>query len=86
MTVRKTTTTGALINGATVSASHGVATGCTSVETLTTSTTTSSGQLRLALPYGTWTISATSGGKTGTATVTLDPVSTGVPALTVVVP
>jgi prepilin-type N-terminal cleavage/methylation domain-containing protein len=84
--VRKTTTTGSLINGATVSASHGVATGCTSGETLTTSSTTTSGQLLLALPYGIWTISATSGGKTGTASITLDPVTTTVPTLTVVVP
>jgi type II secretory pathway pseudopilin PulG len=84
--VRKTTTTGALINGATVSASHGVATGCTSGETLTTSSTTTSGQLRMALPYGTWTISATSGGTTRTASITLDPVTAAVPTLTVVIP
>jgi prepilin-type N-terminal cleavage/methylation domain-containing protein len=81
---------GTLMSGATVVATHAAGTGCTSGETLTSATTTnSSGALRLALPYGTWTIRATvtSGGttRTGTAPVTLDPVSTAVPALNVVV-
>jgi type II secretory pathway pseudopilin PulG len=86
VTVRRTSVTGTLQSGATVSASHAAGTGCTAGETLTTTTTTNaSGQLRLALPYGTWTIRAVSGSRTGTATVTLDPVSTTIPALTVVV-
>jgi prepilin-type N-terminal cleavage/methylation domain-containing protein len=86
VTVRRTSVTGTLQSGATVSAIHAAGTGCTAGETLTTTTTTNaSGQLRLALPYGTWTIRAVSGSRTGTATVTLDPVSTTVPALTVVV-
>ena len=86
MTVRRTSVTGTLQSGATVSATHAAGTGCTAGETLTTTATTdASGQLRLALPYGTWTIRAVSGSRTGTATVTLDPVSTTVPALTVVV-
>jgi prepilin-type N-terminal cleavage/methylation domain-containing protein len=79
-------TTGTAVSNATVSAVHAPATGCTAGETLTTTTrTNSSGQLRLALPYGTWTIRAVSGLRTGTATVVLDPVSTTVPTLTVVV-
>jgi hypothetical protein len=86
VTVRRTSVTGTLQSGATVSAIHAAGTGCTAGETLTTTTTTnSSGQLRLALPYGTWTIRAVQSGRTGTATVTLDPVSTTVPALTVVI-
>ena len=86
VTVRRTSVTGTLQSGATVSAIHAAGTGCTAGETLTTTTTTNSGgQLRLALPYGTWTIRAVSGSRSGTATVTLDPVSTAVPALTVVV-
>jgi hypothetical protein len=87
VTVRRTSATGTLVSGATVSAVHAAGTGCTAGETLTTTTTTNaSGQLRLALPYGTWTIRAVSGTRNGTATVALDPVSTAVPALTVVIP
>jgi type II secretory pathway pseudopilin PulG len=87
VTVRRTSVTGTVVGGATVSAVHAAGTGCTAGETLTTTTTTTtSGQLRLALPYGTWTIRAVSGTQSGTATVTLDPVTTTVPALTVVVP
>jgi hypothetical protein len=79
-------TSGNAVSNATVSAVHAPGTGCTSGETLTTTTrTNSSGQLRLALPYGTWTIRAVSSTRTGTATVVLDPVSTTVPTLTVVV-
>jgi len=77
------------VSGATISAIHAAGTGCTAGETLTTTTTTnSSGQLRLALPYGAWTIRATitSPTRTGTGTITLDPVTTTVPALTVVIP
>ena len=62
VTVRRTSATGTLVSGATVSAIHAAGTGCTAGETLTTTTTTNaSGQLRLALPYGTWTIRAVSG-------------------------
>jgi hypothetical protein len=87
VTVRRTSATGTLLSGATVSAIHAAGTGCTAGETLTTTTTTNTaGQLRLALPYGAWTIRAVSGTRSGTATVTLDPVSSAVPALTVVVP
>ncbi len=86
MTVRRTSVTGTVVSGATISAVHAAGTGCTAGETLTTTTTTNtSGQLRLALPYGAWTIRAVSGSRTGTATVTLDPVTTAVPALTVVI-
>jgi hypothetical protein len=78
---------GTLQSGATVSAIHAAGTGCTAGETLTTTTTTNaSGQLRLAVPYGAWTIRAVSGTRTGTATITLDPVTTTVSSLTVVVP
>ena len=86
MTVRRTSVTGTVVSGATVSAIHAAGTGCTAGETLTTTTTTdASGRLRLALPYGTWSIRAVSGSRNGTASVTLDPVATTVPALTVVV-
>lgn len=89
VTVRRTSVTGTVVSGATISAIHAAGTGCTAGETLTTTTTTnSSGQLRLALPYGSWTIRATITGptRTGSSVVTLDPVSTTVPALTVVIP
>jgi hypothetical protein len=89
VTVRRTSTTGTLVSGATISAIHAAGTGCTAGETLTTTTTTdTNGKIRLALPYGAWTIRAaiTSPVRNGTATVTLDPVTTAVPALTVVVP
>jgi prepilin-type N-terminal cleavage/methylation domain-containing protein len=79
---------GTLMPGAVVVATHAAGTGCTAGETLSTTTTTNaSGQLRLALPYGTWTIRATTSGptRTGTATVALDPVSATVPTLNVVV-
>jgi type II secretory pathway pseudopilin PulG len=89
--VRWNTTSGPVIPNATISASHGAVTGCPAGATLTTTTrTNASGQLRLALPYGSWTIRATATawpitGRTGTATVTLDPVTGAVPTVTVVV-
>ena len=89
VTVRRTSATGTLVSGATISAIHAAGTGCTAGETLTTTTTTNaSGQLRLALPYGAWSIRATitSPTRTGTSVITLDPVTTTVPALTVVIP
>jgi Tfp pilus assembly protein PilV len=91
VTVRFTTLVGLPVPNATITATHAAGTGCTSGSSLTTTTRTdTSGRLRLALPYGTWTIRATGTalpytGRTGTATVTLDPVSSTVPALTVVV-
>jgi type II secretory pathway pseudopilin PulG len=90
VTVRYNTATGAVVPNATITATHAVGTGCTGGNTLTTTTRTdTNGKLRLALPYGNWTISATGTaapyvGKTGTATVALDPVSSAIPALTVV--
>jgi type II secretory pathway pseudopilin PulG len=78
---------GVAVSGASIQASHAAGTGCTAGETLTTTTTTdSAGKLRLALPYGTWTIKATSGSRTATGSVTLDPVSSTVPTLNVVLP
>jgi hypothetical protein len=78
---------GVAVSGAAIQAIHAAGTGCTSGETLTTTTTTdSAGKLRLALPYGTWTIRATSGTRTATGSVTLDPVSSAVPTLNVVLP
>jgi type II secretory pathway pseudopilin PulG len=91
VTVRFTTLLGLPVPNATITATHAAGTGCTSGNTLTTTTRTdTNGKLRLALPYGTWTIRATGTalpytGRTGTATVTLDPVSSTVPTLTVVV-
>jgi len=90
--VRWTTALGLPVANAAITASHAAGTGCTAGETLTTtSRTNASGQLRLALPYGRWTIQATGTGpvwpfpvRTASATITLDPVSTAVPTLTVV--
>jgi prepilin-type N-terminal cleavage/methylation domain-containing protein len=92
--VRWSTLLGLPVPGASITASHAAGTGCTAGETLTTTTrTNASGQLRLALPYGTWTIQATGTTpppltplrtRTASATITLDPVSTAVPTLTVV--
>jgi hypothetical protein len=85
--VRSLTMLGAPVADATVSGVHAAATGCVAGETLTpTARTNPSGRLRLALPYGSWTIRATSGTRTGTATVSLDPLSSAVPSVTVVLP
>jgi type II secretory pathway pseudopilin PulG len=91
VTVRFSALLGLPVANASITVTHAAGTGCTGGNTLTTTTrTNASGQLRLALPYGTWTISATGTatpytGRTGSATVILDPVSSTVPALTVVV-
>jgi prepilin-type N-terminal cleavage/methylation domain-containing protein len=90
VTVRRTSVTGTRVANATVSGIHAAGTGCTAGLTLTPTTrTNTSGQLRLALPYGTWTVRATAtiSGivRTGTATVALDPVSSTIPSITVVI-
>jgi type II secretory pathway pseudopilin PulG len=89
VTVRRISLTGILEQSATVSGIHAAGTGCTAGETLTSATLTSStGQLRLALPYGTWTIRATrtSGGTTRTGISTPVVVRPGtIPAVIVVV-
>jgi hypothetical protein len=82
------TSAGVVVANATVQATHAAGTGCTAGETVTATTRTdTTGKLRLALPYGTWTIRATttsgSPTRTGTGSVTLDPVSTAVPTLNV---
>jgi hypothetical protein len=75
------------VNGATVQATHAAGTGCTSGETLTSAVRTDAlGRLRLAVPYGTWTISATSGSGTGTSATTASPVGSAIPLVTVVIP
>ena len=78
---------GAPVSGARVEATHLAATGCPSGVTLTSATRTdANGRLRLALPYGTWTIRAT-GSTTGVSTPTLlDPVLPSIPSVTVVLP
>jgi prepilin-type N-terminal cleavage/methylation domain-containing protein len=75
------------VAGATVEATHLAATGCPSGVTLTSTTTTdANGRLKLALPYGTWTIRAT-GSTTGVSTpILLDPVLPSIPSVTVVLP
>jgi type II secretory pathway pseudopilin PulG len=82
-------TSGTEVNDAIVSGVHAALTGCTAGETLTPTARTSSGRLRIALPYGTWTIRATTTGSpvsTGvSAPVVLDPVGTAIPTVTVVV-
>jgi prepilin-type N-terminal cleavage/methylation domain-containing protein len=91
VTVRQTSVTGALVRNTTVTASGihaaGMA-GCMAGETLTASPRTDgNGKLRLALPYGTWTVRVTVPGspaKTGTFTpVAINPST--VPTATVVV-
>jgi type II secretory pathway pseudopilin PulG len=89
VTVRRTSITGSLEPSATVRGIHAVGTGCTAGETLTSATLTSSGgQLRLALPYGIWSIRATrtTGGITRTGTSTPLLVTPGtIPTVTVVI-
>jgi type II secretory pathway pseudopilin PulG len=91
VTVRRLSTTGTRVANAIVSGIHAAGPGCTSGLTLTpTARTDSLGRLRLALPYGTWTIRATTttGFPTMTGTsssFTLDPVSSTIPSVTVVV-
>ena len=82
---------GSAVANATVQAVHATGSGCTSGETLTASTTTDgAGKLRLALPYGTWTIKATTSGspaRSGTsAAVVLSPPASSIPSVPVVVP
>jgi hypothetical protein len=91
VTVRSGSTSGTRVAGAVVSGIHAAGTGCTAGATLTSATLTSpTGRLRLALPYGTWRIRATTttGSPTRTGTslpFVLDPVSSTIPAITVVV-
>jgi hypothetical protein len=85
VTVRRTSLTGTPESGATARGIHAIGTGCTAGETLTSATlTNSSGQLRLALPYGTWTIGATRGTRTGIITPVVVRPGT-IPTVTVVV-
>jgi hypothetical protein len=79
--------TGTRVSNATVSGIHATGTGCTAGETLTASTrTNSSGQLRLALPYGTWTVRASTTTRSGvSSSFTLDPASSSIPSVVVVV-
>jgi type II secretory pathway pseudopilin PulG len=82
---------GSAVADATVQAIHAAVSGCTSGETLTAPTTTdSAGNLRLALPYGTWTIKATTSGSPATsgtsAAVVLTPLASNIPSVPVVVP
>jgi len=85
--VRRTSVTGPVQSNATVSGIHAAGAGCSAGETLTSATVTNaSGQLRLALPYGTWRIRATTSTRTGTSSsFVLDPVSGTIPVVTVVV-
>jgi type II secretory pathway pseudopilin PulG len=89
VTVRRTSATGALEPSATVRGLHAAGTGCTAGETLTSATlTNASGVLRLALPYGTWTIRATRtvSGTTRTGTsAALAVTPTSNPTVTVVI-
>jgi type II secretory pathway pseudopilin PulG len=74
---------GVFVNNATVSGIHAAGTGCTAGETLTppTARTNALGRLRLALPYGTWKISATV-----TSGSPLPTTSTGISADIVITP
>jgi type II secretory pathway pseudopilin PulG len=88
--VRQISLTGALVRNTnvTVSGIHAGMAGCTAGETLTaTARTDANGRLRLALPYGTWTVRVTVPG-TPTRTGMVTPVAinpTTVPSVTVVV-
>jgi prepilin-type N-terminal cleavage/methylation domain-containing protein len=83
--VRRTNGTAVSNADVTVQATHAGATGCPSGETLTASARSdANGRVRLALPYGSWTIRATSGGMTGLSLPTLlDPVAGTIPSLIV---
>jgi hypothetical protein len=60
--------------------------GCPTPEAYNLGTSNGSGQASLALPYGTWKLTATSGSSTGNANVTLSPLNANAPAtLTVTV-
>jgi hypothetical protein len=89
-TVRRTSVTGTRVANTNVNVSgiHASMAGCTAGETLAaTVRTDAQGRLRLALPYGTWTVSVTVPGsptRTGSvAAVAINP--TTVPSVTVVV-
>jgi type II secretory pathway pseudopilin PulG len=78
---------GTPVAGATVQAVHAAGPGCPSGETLTTTAVTdAAGNLLLALPYGTWTLEATSPAGTTQPQVALDPGSATIPTVTVTVP
>ena len=79
---------GTPVPGATVTATHAGVTGCPSGLTLTSATPTdANGRLLLALPYGTWTITATGGSGSVSSPATLvDPVSPSIPTITLVLP
>ncbi len=60
--------------------------GCPTAEAYALGTSNASGLVSMALPYGTWKITATSGASTGNANVTLSPLNANNPAaLTVTV-
>ena len=73
-------------SGYTVTATHVVPSGATSdpgcptAEAYTLGTSNGSGLVSMALPYGTWKITATSGASTGNANVTLSPLNANNPA------
>ncbi|MDP9208210.1 MAG: carboxypeptidase-like regulatory domain-containing protein, partial [Actinomycetota bacterium] len=79
---------GTPVSGATVTATHAGGTGCPSGVTLTSAATTdANGRLRLALPYGTWTVTAAGGSGSVSSPATLvDPVSPSIPTITLVLP
>jgi type II secretory pathway pseudopilin PulG len=78
---------GTRVSGATVSGIHAAGPGCTAGETLTPTTarTNTNGRLRLALPYGSWTIEAVIGTLRGVypTLVVLDPVDSTVQSIIV---
>jgi type II secretory pathway pseudopilin PulG len=76
------------VPGATITATHAGGTGCPSGVTLTsTATTDANGRLQLALPYGTWTVTATGGsGSVSSLPTLVDPVSPSIPTITLVLP
>jgi prepilin-type N-terminal cleavage/methylation domain-containing protein len=88
--VRRGSTTGSLVGNALVGGYHASGTGCTTGLALTSATRTdANGQLRLALPYGSWTIYANGGNGYGFSAppqVVLDPVASAIQRVTVVVP
>lgn len=83
VTVKKS---GVAKSGYTVTATHVVPSGatsdpgCTTAESYALGTSNGSGQVAMALPYGTWKLTATSGSSTGNANVTLSPLNANAPA------
>jgi len=71
--------------GVAVTAHHDPDTSCASGEDLAAGTTDANGMLRVALPYGTWSLRVAAGSASGSSSVTVSPLSADLLTTTVVV-